>query len=157
MPARCQFPSSARVEARPARARAEILILDLDDPGDELIQRDTDTGLDWLSLAATASYSLGAYEDGGSPLFYGRAGWASTVQSPYLAFQNELDFVDVTAAEPSAIHAHWLVRPSSAKIAAPVLGGGGQLLLTATFAIVGGLWLARRRASRCEGSRNRCR
>jgi hypothetical protein len=36
----------------PGLARAEIVVVDLDSPGDGLIKRDTETGLDWLDLSA---------------------------------------------------------------------------------------------------------
>lgn len=38
----------------PGAARAEIVVVDLDVPGDGLIKRDSDTGLDWLDLSAPA-------------------------------------------------------------------------------------------------------
>ena len=39
----------------PCAALAEIVLVDLDAPGDDLLKRDTETGLDWLDLSASAA------------------------------------------------------------------------------------------------------
>ena len=38
-------------------ARGELASVDLDAPGDGLLARDTDAGLDWLDVTATAGFS----------------------------------------------------------------------------------------------------
>jgi hypothetical protein len=54
-------------------ARAELVEIDFVLPGDKLVTRDTETGMDWLDLSFTAEFSPTALADG-AYAFYGE-GW----------------------------------------------------------------------------------
>lgn len=203
----------ALLVALPGAGAAEILLLDLEVPGDNLIKRDTETGLDWLDLAATSvalgeagisvndiladaggwisqgfryatsaeicgffehlglvptpcpglelsgwtlpirdligtslccigqtAYSMGAYDDGGDPLVYGRAGYyGSALGSSGVVV--ETDEVPVAASEVLTEYTHFLVRASPGADV-PALGVGAQSALVAALALAGlaGLW-----------------
>ncbi len=58
----------------PCAALAEIVLVDLDAPGDDLLKRDTETGLDWLDLSASA-VPLGEVGHSVNDILAGVGGW----------------------------------------------------------------------------------
>jgi MYXO-CTERM domain-containing protein len=203
--------------ALPGTASGEILLEDLDTPGDGLIKRDTETGLGWLDLSATGvplgepgisvdailadaggwmsrgfryatesevcvyfdhlglvpapcpgpgasgwtlpirdligtslccigqtAYSMGAYDDGGDPLLYGRAGYFGSVLGSN-GVVVEPSIVPVGASEALTEYTHFLVRASPGTDL-PVLGVATRSFLFALLALAGGAaWRRRRR------------
>lgn len=81
--------------------------------------------------------SSGAYDDGGTPLSYSKAGWSTTVQIPVPTFFNIPDVIDVEFLDPFRLHAHWLHRPTPSPVAVPGMGLGALLLLVSAFTVVG--------------------
>jgi hypothetical protein len=203
--------------ALPGTASGEIVLEDLDTPGDGLLKRDTETGLNWLDLSATGvslgepgisvaailadaggwvrrgfryatesevcsyfdhlglapnpcpgpeasgwtlpirdligtslccigqtAYSMGAYDDGGDPLLYGRAGYYGSVLGSNGVIA-EPSTVPVAASEALTQYTHFLVR-AAAGPALPALGVAKRSLLFAALALVGGVGLRWRRS-----------
>jgi hypothetical protein len=116
-------------------AGAELLEVDLNAPGDKLVTRDTETGLDWLDLGGvTTNLSYDAIQGGAGGWL--ASGWRYATQSEVCAL-----FVDHTEATTCNFDSGLILEPLQARNLFGLLGSTGAIVTGAMVDfIVAGLY-----------------
>src|SRR5262252_4644045 len=101
-------------------AQAELVEVDLQVPGDKLVTRDTETGLDWLDLGGvTTNLSYDAIQGGAGGWL--ASGWRYATQAEVCAL-----FVDHTEATTCNFDSGAITEPSQAERLGLLLGLTGS-------------------------------